>query len=58
MHRMTIVVVTHNLVFARQVADNVALLEDGRIGCRVKAQEMLETQYPSLRAFIKAGALA
>lgn len=58
MRRMTMVVVTHNLVFARQVADYVALLEDGRIGCLVKAQEMLEADYPPLRAFIEAAALA
>lgn len=58
MRRMTMVVVTHNLVFARQVADNVALLEDGRIGCIVKAQDMLEAEYPPLRAFIEAAALA
>lgn len=57
-HKMTIVVVTHNLVFARQIADRIALLEDGRIACSVKVHDLLDAEYPSLRAFIEAAALA
>jgi phospholipid/cholesterol/gamma-HCH transport system ATP-binding protein len=57
-HKMTIIVVTPNLVFARQVADMVALLEDGRIACNVKVGELLNAEYPPLRAFIEAAALA
>jgi ABC-type transporter Mla maintaining outer membrane lipid asymmetry ATPase subunit MlaF len=57
-HTMTIVIVTHNLVFARLVADRIALLEDGRIAYSVKVGELLNAEYPPLRAFIEAAALA
>lgn len=53
---MAMVVVTHEMAFARQVADRVIFMENGRI-CEEGPPEQLFTapQTPGFRAFLSAG---
>jgi len=54
---MTQIIVTHNLVFARQIANRIALLEKGKIACIVTPDSLLETDNASLMSFIGASGL-
>src|SRR4051794_1896751 len=48
----TLVVVTHNIPSARLVADNIAMLHEGRIVERGTVAEMAASDNPLVRAFM------
>jgi ABC-type histidine transport system ATPase subunit len=53
-HDRTLLVVTHELAFAREAADRVAFLESGRILEVGPAAKVLgEPSHPSARAFLQ-----
>lgn len=55
--KMTMVIVTHEMGFAKKVADRIALVENGKIAEFGKTEDILATDnYPKAKKFIK-GAL-
>jgi phospholipid/cholesterol/gamma-HCH transport system ATP-binding protein len=50
----TLVVVTHNIPSARLVADNIAMLHEGRIVARGTVDEMAASDNPLVRAFMQS----
>jgi phospholipid/cholesterol/gamma-HCH transport system ATP-binding protein len=50
----TLVVVTHNIPSARLVADEIAMLHEGRIVARGTAAEMDASDHPLVRAFMQS----
>lgn len=51
---VTLVMVTHNIPSARMVADDLALLHDGRIVARGTAAEMDASEVPLVREFMRS----
>ena len=49
---MTSVIVTHDMVSAREVGDRIALLHEGRIYCVDQPQAVLESQDPVVKRFV------
>jgi phospholipid/cholesterol/gamma-HCH transport system ATP-binding protein len=49
---MTSVIVTHDMVSARQVGDRIAFLSEGRIYCVGEPAEVLESKDPSVHRFV------
>ena len=49
---MTSVVVTHDMVSAREVGDRIAMLHEGRIYCVDKPSVVLESQDPIVKRFV------
>lgn len=50
--KMTMVVVTHEMKFAREISDQVIYMEDGRITVRGTAEEVFNSADPRFRAFL------
>lgn len=51
-HSATLVIVTHNIVSARAIADELAVVFEGRIAARGTAQELEESDDPLVRRFM------
>ena len=51
--KMTSVIVTHDMVSAREVGDRIAMLHEGRIYCVVQPKVVLESQDPIVKRFVK-----
>ena len=50
---MTMVIVTHEMAFARRVSNNVALMEDGLVVCEATPKAFFEDQpHPRVQAFL------
>jgi polar amino acid transport system ATP-binding protein len=50
---MTMVIVTHEMAFARQVSNNIALMEDGVVVCEATPKVFFEGQpHPRVQAFL------
>ena len=50
--KMTSVIVTHDMVSAREVGDRIAMLHEGRIYCVDEPQAVLESQDPIVKRFV------
>ena len=50
----TVVMVTHNIPSARHVADELALLHDGRLIVRGSAEQLNRSDHPLVRAFMRS----
>ena len=50
----TVVVVTHNIPSARRVADQIALLHEGRIAAQGTAADMDASEHPIVREFMRS----
>jgi phospholipid/cholesterol/gamma-HCH transport system ATP-binding protein len=50
--RMTSVIVTHDMVSAREVGDRIAMLHEGRIYCVDEPKVVLESQDPIVKRFV------
>jgi phospholipid/cholesterol/gamma-HCH transport system ATP-binding protein len=53
----TQLIVTHNLALARAIAEHIALLEKGRIGDYTTPGEIVRSQHPLTREFLRAASL-
>jgi polar amino acid transport system ATP-binding protein len=52
---MTMIVVTHEMGFAREVADRVVFMDDGRVVEAGSARDVIENpQEPRTRSFLKS----
>jgi len=51
--KMTSVIVTHDMVSAREVGDRIAMLHEGRIYCVDQPKVVLESQDPIVKRFVK-----
>jgi polar amino acid transport system ATP-binding protein len=51
-HATTMVVVTHDLDLAREVADRIVLLEAGRVSAALPTEQFFSTQEPAIQAFL------
>ncbi len=49
---MTSVIVTHDMVSAREVGDRIAMLHEGRIYCVDEPRVVLESQDPIVKRFV------
>ena len=49
---MTSVIVTHDMVSAREVGDRIAMLHEGRIYCIDEPKVVLESQDPIVKRFV------
>ena len=50
--KMTSVIVTHDMVSAREVGDRIAMLHEGRIYCVDEPKAVLESQDPVVKRFV------
>ena len=50
--QMTMVIVTHEMKFAREISDQVIYMEDGRIALRGSAEDVFTSSDPGFRAFL------
>jgi phospholipid/cholesterol/gamma-HCH transport system ATP-binding protein len=50
--KMTSVIVTHDMVSAREVGDRIAMLHEGRIYCVDEPKAVLESQDPIVKRFV------
>jgi len=50
--KMTSVIVTHDMVSAREVGDRIAMLHEGRIYCVDEPRAVLESQDPIVKRFV------
>jgi phospholipid/cholesterol/gamma-HCH transport system ATP-binding protein len=50
--KMTSVIVTHDMVSAREVGDRIAMLHEGRIYCVDQPQVVLESEDPIVKRFV------
>ena len=53
-HHATLVVVTHNIVSARRIADRMAFLDDGRLLAEGTASELERSEHRMVRAFMES----
>src|SRR5699024_7650525 len=51
---MTMVVVTHEIGFAREVADRIVFMEDGEKQLEVPASEAMDSNHPRFKKFLEA----
>ena len=51
----TVLVTTHDMKVARDLADYVALISDGRVVASGEAGEVLESDEPFVRQFVSGG---
>lgn len=49
---MTMVVVTHEMGFAREVADRIVFMEDGELVVEERAEQFFESEHPRLQRFL------
>ena len=53
-HRATLVIVTHNILSARRLADRMAFLDDGRLLAEGTASELERSEHRMIRAFMES----
>jgi phospholipid/cholesterol/gamma-HCH transport system ATP-binding protein len=53
-HHATLVVVTHNILSARRIADRMAFLDDGRLLAEGTASELERSEHRLVRAFMES----
>lgn len=54
-HRVTLLVVTHNIPSARAIGDELAVLDHGRLVARGTPRELDQSAVPLVRAFMRGG---
>lgn len=53
--KMTMVIVTHDMEFAKKTADKVVFLSKGRVACEGTAEKVFSSNIPEIRSFIDGG---